>query len=283
VSPGYFEAMGVPLRRGRFFNDGDTGQSPRVVIIDERLARRFWGTADPIGRRMYRPDSAEDLRTPGKTARWVTVVGVVGEVRMRGLVSTDDRIGAYYFPYAQEPLRRIGFAIKTTGREDGVVAAVRRELTALDPELPLFDVETMAGRMALSLVDRRTPMLLALAFGVAALLLSAIGVYGMLAYQVAQRTREIGIRMALGGDRPAIFRLVMREAVAVLAAALALGMAGATLLGRAMQSQLYEVRPADPRVLAAGGLVLVVVALFASIVPVRRAMRVDPVTALADL
>jgi putative ABC transport system permease protein len=275
--------MGVPLRRGRFFDDGDTDRSAPVVIVDETLARHFWGSTDPIGRRMYRPQSAEDLRRPGKDARWLTVVGVVGDVKTRGLVSTDGRIGAYYFPYAQDPSRRIVLAIKTAGDEDAVVAAVRRELAALDPELPLFDVETMTARMDLSLVDRRTPMRLALAFGVAALLLSAVGIYGLLAYQVTLRTREIGIRMALGGDRVAIFRLVMREVLLVLAAALAVGLTGAALLGRAMQSQLYEVRPADPRVLAAGMLVLSAVALVASGVPARRAMRVDPVTALADL
>jgi predicted permease len=285
ITPGYFETMGIPLREGRFFTPGDTSDSPQVVVVDERLARRFWGSSSPIGRRMYQPDSPEDLIKPGPKARFCTVVGVVGEIRMAGLVNStdaDDRVGAYYFPFAQHPQSAMTLAVRTAGEPSQAGGALRAAVRSIDPELPLFSVMSMEERMSESLTDRRTPMVLALAFAVVALFLAAVGIYGVLAFQVTQRTREIGIRMALGSDARGIAGLVLREGLALLAAGLGVGLVGAFAIRRAMETQLYGVTGMDPTVIAAVGGVLGLVAVIACLLPARRAAQIDPMTALAE-
>jgi predicted permease len=280
VSPGYFDTMGIALRSGRFFNDSDTDPSPGVIIVDERLARKFWGDRSPLGRRMYSPASAEDLTKPGPDSQWYTVVGVVAEIRMSGLVETDDRVGAYYFPLAQQPRRNLTIAVRGAADATALTPAIRRELAALDPELPLYGVVTMEERMDETLVDRRTPMVLATVFGAVALFLAAIGIYGVLAYQVAQRAREIGIRVALGSGPGRVFRLILSEGLMLLGLGLALGVVGAFSIRSALESQLYGISAMDPFVLAAVAAVLGVVSLAACAVPARRASRIDPLIAL---
>ena len=282
VTPGYFESMGIKLRSGRLFNDSDTDQSAGVIIVDERLARRFWPGQDPVGRRMFKPDNPKDLANPGPKARWFTVVGVVSEVRISGLIETDDRVGAYYFTAAQDPPRYLTLTVRAAGDPTALTPAIRHELAAIDRELPLYGVLTMGERMSESLVDRRTPMVLAATFAGVALFLAAIGIYGVLAYQVSQRRREIGIRMALGSDARGIFRLVLFEGMALLGVGLTLGLAGAFLVRRAMESQLYGVSAMDPLVLGLVAGLLALVALTACTVPARRAARIDPVVALGE-
>jgi predicted permease len=282
TTPGYFEAMGMPVKAGRTFTDSDTESAPGVVMVDERLARRFWPEGNPVGRRMYQPDSPEDLIKPGPKARWFTVIGVLPDVKISGLVATDDRYGAYYFPYPQNVRRNLTLVVKTAGEPSSLTPLVRRELAAIDPELPLFSIRTMEDRMAESLIDRRTPMLLAVVFAVVALFLAGVGIYGVLAYQVSQRQREIGIRMALGSSTRQVFRLVMGEGLVLLAGGFAVGLAGAFALRRTLQSQLYGVGAMEPSVVASVALVLGAVALLASTVPARRAARVDPVRSLAN-
>ena len=280
VSPGYFESMGIGAVEGRLFADSDTGSPTRVVIVDQKLARRFWGQSSPIGRRMYQPNSAEDLIKPGANARWYTIVGVVPEIRLAGYVAADERVGAYYFPLAQAPRRTLTLTIKTAGDPAAVTAIVRRELSSIDPELPLFRVMTMGEVMRQTLVDRRTPMVLALVFAGVALFLASIGIYGVLAYQVSQRRREIAIRLALGSNTSGIFKLVLGEGLALLAVGLAGGGAGAYALRRTLQSQLYGVDAADPTVLLAVTTLLFIVVTIACTVPARRAARIDPIAAL---
>jgi predicted permease len=282
VSPGYFESMGIKLRSGRFFSNSDTEQSAKVVIVDERLARRFWPGQDPVGRRMFKPESPEDFTKPGARVRWFNVVGVVSEIRISGYIETEDRVGAYYFPVSQDPPRYLTLTVRTAGDPSALTPAIRRELAAIDRELPLYGVLTMDQRLSESLVDRRTPMMLAATFAAVALFLAAIGIYGVLAYQVSQRTREIGIRMALGSDARRIFRLVLSEGAVLLGAGLTLGLAGAFLVRRAMQSQLYGVGAMDPVVLSVVAGLLALVALAACTVPARRAARIDPVIALTE-
>ena len=282
ATPGYLEALGVPLLRGRTFKDSDTDTAPGVVIVDERLAQRFWPGADPIGRRMYRPGDTQDLTKPGPNARWFTVVGVVGATKMAGLVTADDRPGTYFFPMAQDVERSVALAIRTAGDPTSVTSAIRQELRAIDPELPLYSVRTMDDRMSETLTDRRTPMVLAIVFAAVALFLAAIGIYGVLAYQVSQRSKEIGIRMALGSDARAIFGLVIKEGMALLAVGLAAGLVLAILFRKTIEAQLYEVSGLDPLVVVSVAAVLGLVALTACAVPARRAARIDPLVALTD-
>jgi predicted permease len=280
VTPGYFETMRIPLRRGRYFNEGDNKDSRRVVIVDERLARRFWPNRDPIGRRMYRPANAEDVMKTDEKTEWLTVVGVVGEVEQEDLATSKAPVGTYYLPIEQETIRGVTFAIRTNGDPTALAGSVRKEVAAVDPELPVFSVKTMEELTDDSLVTRRWPMLLSMGFAVVALLLSAVGIYGVLAYVVTQRTKEIGIRMALGGTPRAIFDLVLGEGVGLLVAGFLVGAAGAFGIRRSIEAQLFGVRPTDPGVLAIVTLVLASVALVACIIPARRATRVDPVLAL---
>ncbi|HJR59285.1 MAG TPA: ABC transporter permease [Vicinamibacterales bacterium] len=282
ATPGYMEALKVPLKSGRFFTDGDTPTSPRVVIVDETLAKKFWPGQDPVGRRMFKPQNPDDFTRPGANTQWITVVGVVGETRMAGLVTSETRVGTYYFPTTQDGLRTMTLAIRTSGDPPSITGAVRQALAAIDPELPLYSVRTMRARIDETLMDRRTPMLLAVVFGIVALLLAAMGLYGVLAYQVAQRRKEIGIRMALGSEPSRIFSLVLREGITLLGIGLAAGIGGALAIRRAMESQLYGVSAMDPLVLASVAGVLGLVALVACAVPARRASRIDPMTALAE-
>ncbi|MGH9335024.1 MAG: FtsX-like permease family protein, partial [Vicinamibacteria bacterium] len=279
ATPGYFEAMGIPLLQGRLFEESDDGTAGNVVIVDERLARKFWQD-DAVGKRMYSASTAEDLVGPGPNVTWYRVIGVVGGIRERGLVEGDDRIGAYYFPYRQSPSRFLTVAVRTERNPESLVAEAREIVQAIDPELPLFDVFTMEERVDQSLVARKTSILLSVCFGIVALFLAAVGVYGVLAYLVSQRTREIGIRMALGSTTRSAFQLVLREGVAIVGLGLALGFAGALLLGGVLEQQLYGVGASDPSVLAAVGAILGAAALAATVIPARRAARVNPVQAI---
>lgn len=282
VTPGYFEALRIPLRRGRFFDARDTGEGQPVIIVDERLAAKFWPRQDPLGKRMYLPDRIEDLTKVGPNTTFYTVVGVVGSVKEFGLVSADERVGAYYFPYTQQTARTVALVVRAAGDPLALAPAIRRELSRLDPELPLYDVHSMEQRLERSVAGRRVAMTLAVGFGAVALLLAAVGIYGVLAYQVAQRTREIGIRMALGSHARGVFALILREGVVLLAAGFGAGLAGAFAIRRLLQRELYGVDPMEPAVVAAVAAALAAVALAACVLPARRASRIDPLVALSQ-
>jgi predicted permease len=282
VTPGYFEVMRIALKSGRLFTASDTPKSQPVIIIDERLAAKFFGTTNPVGRRMWKPDKAEELQKgPGPTSHFYTIVGVVGSVRMLGLTEKED-VGAYYFPNSQDAIRGMTVIVRSAIEPDALASSIRRQVTALDPELPFYGVQSMTGRIDESLLNRRTPMLLAILFASIALFLASVGIYGVLAYQVSQRRREIGIRLALGSDGSRIFQLVVREGLVLLAAGVAGGFVGAVLIRRAMESQLFGVTALDPAVLGSVAAVLAIVAFIACAVPARRAARIDPVIALSD-
>jgi predicted permease len=282
VSDGYFEAMKTTLVKGRLFTGGDTAESTRVAIIDERLAAKFWPGQDPIGRRLYQPESVEDVLAITPNTKFYNVVGVVKEVQVLGLATGVEPVGAYYFPYSQEPDRGPFIALRTSVAPESVISTLRTKIAAIDAELPLYGIHTMVERMDDSLVGRRVPMLLALAFAGVALFLSAIGVYGVLAYQVAQRRREIGIRMALGSTAREVFVLVLKDGLRIASAGLAVGLVGTYFVSQTMKSQLYDIAPMDPRVVGAVAAVLVGVSLIATLIPARRASRVNPMTALTD-
>jgi predicted permease len=280
VTSGYFETMKIPLIRGRYFEERDNESAPPVVIVDERLARHFWPNRDPIGKRMYFPENPKDMTQTDARTHWFRVVGVVRSIRQLDLAGTGNTFGAYYFPYAQTPSRDYTFAVRTAGEGGGVAHEMRAAMAQIDPELALFDVKTMVERAALSMSSRRTSLSLALAFGGLALFLSAIGIYGVLAYLVAQRRREIAIRVALGSTGVAVVKLVLKECLVLVAFGLAVGFAGAAALQKAVASQIYGVRPLDPLVIGGVTVLLGAIALAACAVPARRATRVDPIEVL---
>jgi putative ABC transport system permease protein len=282
ISPGYFEAMHIPLKRGRLFSSSDHAGSPKVVIIDERLATRFFGARDPIGRRLWQPQNAEELsRGPGSSARFYTIIGVVGSVRTRALTEREP-VGAYYFPIAQDMIRTMTLVVRSATDSDQLAQSIRRAVAALDPELPFYSARSMQARVDESLLGRRTPTLLGSVFAAIALFLAAVGIYGVLAYQVSQRRREIGIRLALGIQPARIFRLVLQEGVALLGIGLALGLVGAVALRRGIEAHLFGVQPTNPVVL--GGVIglLAAVVVIACGLPARRAARIDPLIALTE-
>jgi predicted lysophospholipase L1 biosynthesis ABC-type transport system permease subunit len=231
---------------------------------------------------MYRPQNPKDPAKTDANTRWYQVVGVVRSVRLEDLAGTRSAFGAYYFPYAQDPSRGYTFAVRTAGEAGAVARTVRTAVTRIDPELALFDVKTMGEREAITMSSRRTSLMLALAFGGLALFLSAIGIYGVLAYVVAQRRREIAIRMALGSTGARVVRLVLREGLMLVAIGLAAGFAGAAGLQKAVASQVYGVRPLDPLVIGGVTVLLGTIALAACALPARRATRVDPVAVLKE-
>ena len=280
VTPGYFEALHIPILLGRGFTDRDNDTAPRVILVDERLAQHFWPNSDPLGRRMRFPNDPKDLLKIDEHTQWMTVIGVARSLRYEHLDDSGATVGAYYVPNSQYPASSFTFALKTAGNPASVVSALRGEIARLDPDLALFDIHSMSERIDLSLASRRTSMLLANAFGAVALFLAALGIYGVLAYLVAQRTREIAIRVALGSTRTGILGLILREGSKLVAIGFGLGIIGAASLQKAMAHEIYGVRPFDPLVLVGVIGVLTAIALVACAVPARRAMRVDPIVAL---
>jgi predicted permease len=273
VTPGYFETMGTPLVRGRYFTDGDRENTLRVAIVDQRLAARLWPNEDPIGKGLTR----------GSPERY-TVVGVVRDVRFESAAAHGESIGAAYFPHTQAPpLGRLRWiAIKSRTDSPEIVRAVRSRLMAIDPDLPLSDIQTMTERTSRALVPQRLAMSLASVFGAVALFLSMLGIYGVLAYVVAQRKREIGIRIALGSTARGIFQLVFAEGLTLVAIGLVLGLLGAVTVGRALRGQLFGVSPTDPVVLSTVLMATGFIAMLACVSPARRAARVDPRDALTE-
>jgi putative ABC transport system permease protein len=294
VSPGYFEAMGVRLLRGRFFDGRDNAAAlkipapgkrptaPGSIIVDETLAKRFWPNQDPVGRRMYKPNDIKDLTAISPETVFFTVVGVIADMKLHDLTEGAKTVGAYYFPLDQDTSTGLTFAIRTAGDPLSLTSAVRGVLNGLDRELPVFDTQTLDQRVEKSLVSRRSPVLLSLTFGIVALCLSAIGIYGVLAYLVTQRRKEIGIRIALGSSGRAIFDLVLREGLILIAGGFVVGAIGAMVLRRSLESQLFGVSAADPLVLIVVTAILAVVAITACAVPARRATQIDPIVALSE-
>jgi predicted permease len=282
VTPGYFNAMGVKLIRGRFFDDRDAPTAQQTAIVDEKLAKRFWPNQDAIGRRMYLPQDINNLLAVNDKTVYLYVVGVIRDLKLHTLTEDKETVGAYYFPMAQSTSSGMTFAVKTAGDPLALSNSVRGALSELDRELPVFDIQTMDARMEKSLVTRKSPVLLSLSFGAVALFLSAIGIYGVLAYLVTQRTKEIGIRIALGSSTRSIFELVLREGLVLIAAGFGLGAIGAVTLRKSLESQLFGVSATDPFVLVAVTAILALVAVAACALPARRATRIDPIVALAE-
>jgi predicted permease len=272
TSPGYFETMGIPLLQGRVFEDTDIDSSLQVTVIDERLATKFWPDSDPLGKRIYFGVEKVDEAA-------FTVVGVVGEVKQNDLTDAAP-LGAHYETYRQQPLQFMMMVIRTSVEPHSIAGSLRSAVTEIDPDLPVFWVMTMEERIAESLVNRRTPMLLLTIFASIALFLAAIGIYGVLAYAVTQRTREIGIRLALGSSSGRVFNMVIRQGIVLFLIGLPIGIGGGLGISKLIQNQLYEAEAMTPVVFILVSAALAAVAFLACAIPARRATSVDPVSTL---
>ena len=272
VGGDYFRAMQIPLVAGRVFTEADTADSPRVVVIDQFLVTRYFAGRSPIG---------QQIRRGGPTSPAFTIVGVVGTINSidLGQPVAKERI---YYPVAQQPNAGMALIVKTGMDERALVSQVRSAVASLDPEQPIADVRTMEAWLARSLDGRRSPMLLLALFGAVALTLSAIGIYGVLAFGVVQRSREFGIRQALGANRRAILTLVLIQGMRTAGIGIVLGLTGAVALTQYLQSLLFGVGAHDVPVYASVTAVLLGVALAACYLPARRATRVEPTVALRE-
>ncbi|HLL77414.1 MAG TPA: ABC transporter permease [Pyrinomonadaceae bacterium] len=267
----YFNAMGIPLLRGRYFSERDAEDAPGVAIVDETMARKYWPNEDPVGKRISFEGGAAN-------PKWREIVGVVGHVKHRGLEGESRT--QYYVPHPQNPNSSMFLVAQAGGDPAALAAPVREAVRSLDRDLPVYRVTTMERLVADSLAQRRFSMLLFGVFAGVALLLAIVGLYGVLSYTVAQRTHEIGIRMALGARASDVLRLVVGQGLWLTLLGVALGLAGALALTRLMAGLLYGVSAFDPATFAVVALLLTAVALLACLIPARRATRVDPTTAL---
>jgi predicted permease len=269
VTPDYVQTLGINLERCRFFTDLDRAGSKAVAVIDAKLARQYWPNEDPLGKRIQ-PMSGEG---------WYTIVGIVNHVLPSDLASDTGR-GVYYVSLYQRPMPMGTILVKTPGDLPTAVAAIREAVHAADPSLPVYDVKPMATLLSDSLAPRRFAIRILGFFATAALLLAALGLYGVLTYAVMQRTREIGIRIVLGAEKTAVLRLVVGQALRPAGTGVALGIAAAILVGRFLESQLFEVRSFDPLTTCAMACAVLMAALLASWLPTRQAMRADPAVIL---
>jgi putative ABC transport system permease protein len=269
VTPDYFRVMKTTLLAGRPFAESDRASSPAVAIINQALARRLFPGQDPLGRRI-------DFRW--ETKGWQEIVGVVADVKQYGL--QEDALPAVFVPLSQRPSPAMTVVVRSTLRQADLVAAIQRRLAAIDRDRPMVQVRAMERVIADSVADRRLPMLILGGFAAAALLLGAIGVYGIISYSVAQRTQEFGLRMALGARRSDVARLVLGQGLRLALSGLLIGLVGSFAAARLIAGLLFGIGPYDPMTLGATSLVLLAVALLACYVPARRAARVDPMVAL---
>ena len=277
VDPNYLKAMGIPLRRGRFFTDADTARAPRVTVLDETFAATYFPNDDPIGKHVV-----DDYVGPAE------VVGIVGHVKHWGL---DDKTALHaqmYFPFAQIRDKAISNVAKSVavvvraqeGSAGGVMGSIRAAVTQMDSQQVIFAVYTMDETISATLADRRFLMILLMVFAVLALLLAGVGIYGVLSYLVGQRIPEIGIRLALGAQGDDVLRLILGEGLRMAFRGVAIGLAGALALSRLLTDLLFGISAADPVTFTSVAILLTVIAIAACYVPARRAMRVDPIVAL---
>ena len=270
VDTGFLRAMGLTLLQGRWFTDADVAGGQRVAVIDRVLVNRYWKGQDPIGKRIDRNGNSGEL--------W-TVVGVVATVKDQALDEASDKETIYY-PFAQAPQKDLMFVVRTAGDPSALSSSIRAAVTSVDPNQPVFDLMTMTQRMDTAAQPRRAPVVLLSVFGGLAMVLAMLGVYGVLAFTVAQRTSEFGVRMALGATAGNIAALVVRTGMVLVASGIAIGMGAYLTLNRLVATLLFNTPSTDPLMLAAAPLLLALVALAACLVPTLRATRIQPIVAL---
>jgi putative ABC transport system permease protein len=269
ISPGYFRTLGIPFLRGREFTPRDTWESPGVLIINQTMARLYWSGEDPVGKR---------VRRQYPEAPWLTVVGVVGDVGQFGM--EKERKPQAYLPFEQSPIPPMSLAVRSAVAPESVLRSIQTDVWQMNKKLPLFNVSTMEKLAWDSTWQPRFNMMLFSLFAGLALLLAVIGLYSVISYTVAQRTHEMGIRIALGAKSNDVLQLVIFEAMRLVLIGLAVGSAGILALNRTVSSLLYELSPTDPGILFGVALLLTLTALLACYIPARRAAEVDPMVAL---
>jgi putative ABC transport system permease protein len=269
VSADYFETIGIPLQRGRGFDPTDDEDHPLVVLINEAMARTFWKQQDPVGQRLRFSEQ-----------KWRTIVGVVGDVRHEGLGTKPEP--EMYIPYGQIPNveARPTIVLRTSIEPTNLTSALRKTVSEVDASVPLDQIETMKQIVSVSVGGPRFRTAVLLMFAILALFVASIGLYGVTSYLMSQRTREFGIRVAIGASSGALLRLVLGQAAKLVSIGICLGLVGAMLLARSIASLLYGITPFDAATLASVSLLLAAVALLASYIPARRAATVDPIVAL---
>jgi putative ABC transport system permease protein len=270
ITPDYFQTMGIRLVRGRFFTDRDNETAAGAAIVNESFARRFWSTGNPLGKHIR----VARVELDGE------VVGVVADAKTSRMES--DPGGELYTPYAQRPWPAMSISVRTSGEPMAMASAVRKEIATLDPELPLTSIRPMEDILADSYGQRRWTLWLLCMFAAIAISLAAVGIYGLLAYSVEQRRQEMGIRRALGATPRDLISLVLREGLTLTGAGILVGLVGSLALTRALGTLLFHVSPIDPAIFAATALLFVAVALLASYLPARRAIRIDPLIAIRE-
>lgn len=275
VVPGFFETMQIPLIRGRTFNEHDERNSNPVMIVNEAFAKKYYPNEDPIGRKVEIGAGEGPARKQYKTRE---IIGIVGNIRGNHLSATPGP--AYFVPLPQLMYGPPTLVIRTQGDPAALAPEVRRVLVSMDPDVPLYTIRSMDDYLALALGRARFQTMLLSLFAGTALLLTAVGLYGVMAYAVGQRTHEIGVRMALGASRTDVLQMVLRRGVLLTTSGIAIGVIGAIALATVIESLLYEVPPRDPITYIAVCVVLGCVALFASYLPALRATRIDPMVAL---
>lgn len=271
VSPEYFSAMGIRLLRGRGMLPTDRAGQPRVVVITESVARRFYGDADPVGRRIRQGGASDSVA-------WMTVVGVVSDTRTDGLTTTPR--GSFYLPMLQANVESMWLVVRSGTSAEQLTPALRRAVADVDPNVPLANVVTLRSVVEGQVAQPRFSMLMLSIFAAVALLLAAIGIYGVISYDVAQRWNEIGVRVALGATRRDVLRLIVGRAMRITAAGLAIGIGIALASGQVIARLLYDVKPSDPLVMAGVTVFLALVAIAAAALPAIRATRIAPTVAI---
>jgi putative ABC transport system permease protein len=277
VTPEYFHLLEIPVLWGRLFNDGDDEHAPLVAVINQAMARTYWRGEDPLGKRLRLGRGRAGVGLP-PSKTWITIVGVIADARTESLANAS--VPQIYLSLYQETPKELAVFLRGDLKPSAIPEEVRAMVQSVNPELPVYGAQTLDDAVSASLAERRFSMEMVACFAATALLLAALGIYGVISYIVSERTQEIGIRLALGARRGTILQMVLRQGLGLAMAGAALGLVGSVIVSHLMAGLLYGVSPTDLLTFVGVTLVLTAVALAACYVPARRAMRVDPLVAL---